>query len=303
MKNVSWMWCGVLALVMAGCQRPLETHFPEAKPGAVYRDVEPGKTYVTGQLTGVVEWVGEKPKAEPICGLIDTKDGAAWGEVKNPFLPKIDKDGMVEDAVIQVLNPPAEMTQYWMHWDGFLLDSRLQTLFGWCPVVCTVGESFSDSVGFIKVGREVVLKENPDQTQLRARGAAFFTKSFPTSKTEHKVIFDQPGLVEFTKTNGDFSWYKRVWICEHPYFAFSDGIGFFSLGDLPPGVYDIQASIPNWEIVGRDRDPETGRIMQLYRGPDIVVTQRVKIEAGKETKITLKLSSPAVPPPAPRPAP
>lgn len=293
-KSRFWVLVAMSAVFLAGCQRPLELHFPEVKPVAVYRDVVPGKTHDTGRLTGVVQWSGMKPVVEPIRGLIDTKDGAAWGEVENPFVPEITRDNEVNGVVIQVLNPPAEITQEWLHEDNLRI-----ILFGWK----TLHPTMTKSILFTKVGREEVFSRQGQYSQIRARGASFFTRTFMSDETEHRVRFDQPGLVEFTDTGGKFWCYKRMWVCDHPYFASSDFDGSFDLGKLPSGEYDIQASIPDWRITGRDRDPETGRVMRLHRGPDITTVQRVKIEAGKETKIMLKLSSPTVPPPADQQAP
>jgi hypothetical protein len=275
-----WTFAAALSLVgglVLGCQKPLEMHFPESKPKVVYRDMVWAKPYVTGRLTGVVEWIGEKPKAEPISGLIDTKDGAAWGEVENPFEPVIQADGRVMGVVLQVLNPPAEITERWAYGEF---------------TICKLTKQGFNLPAFIKLGSELTLVSDEKYSQIRVRGASFFTRSFSNTETEHKVTLDQPGYVEFTKTNGQFWMNSRVWVCSHPYFAKSDDKGNFDLGRLPTGEYDIHASIPNWQIVGRDRDPETGRIMQLHRGPDITTVQRVKVEAGKESKITLKLYAP-----------
>jgi hypothetical protein len=267
----------IFTALVLGCQKPLEMHFPELPRSVRYRDAVPNGNVETSRLSGVVQWHGLKPNIAPIRGLIDTPDGAAWGVVPNPFEPAIQPDGRIVGVVVQVLNPPEEITERWPYGEF---------------TNCKLTKQGFNLPAFIKLGTELTLDCNEKFAQIRARGASFFTRSFDSHETQHKVTLDQPGCVEFTKTNGQFWINSRVWVCSHPYFAKSDKQGNFDLGRLPPGEFDIEASIPNWQIIGRDRDPETGRVMQLHRGPDITVVQRVKIEAGKDCKVTLKLSAP-----------
>ena len=202
--------------------------------------------------------------------------------MENPFTPAILDNNVVKNAVVQVLNPPKKITQCWPHGPDVSLSLSDQ------------GFNFSSGTSpcFAKVGTELHLCSQIKYSQIRGRGMSFFTRSFHDEVTEHKVRLDQQGRIELTRPNGQFWQHAELWVCSHPYVVKTNSAGQFDLGRLAPGEYDIQVSIPNWQIVGRDRDPETGRVMELHRGPDITVVERVTIQQGKESKLTLTLSAP-----------
>ena len=85
-------------------------------------------------------------------------------------------------------------------------------------------------------------------------------------------VLDSAGVVE---VRGELHPWMRAWLLvfDHPYYAATGADGGFTLADVPPGTYRLVA----WhERLG-------------------VVEQRVTVEAGKPTSVTLRLGAGAAP--------
>ena len=146
-----------------------------------------------------------------------------------------------------------------------------------------------ERVGFVKVGDEVELRTRGSETRLiRARGAAFFTLAFPEPDRPRKRTLDTPGVVDFTSTTGDFWNVVDVFVCDHPYYTATDAAGRFELANVPPGEYQLSARMRRWEVTGRDRDPETGKLVRLLFAEPQVVVQTVKVTDVSEVEVRVK---------------
>ncbi|MCU0703476.1 MAG: hypothetical protein MUF18_05810 [Fimbriiglobus sp.] len=271
----------ILLLVVAGC-REYADHTPRpAPPTTTYpTDVRPPHPH-GGGIRGRVIWDGDRPEVPPIAGLIVTPDGARWGEVPNPFTPMIADDGGVAGAVVW-LSPIRTPDRAWPY-PPLVLEHTGDELRSVQPGV-------PPRVGFVRVGDAVELvARGMGLRLLRARGAAFFTFAFPEADKPRRHPLDTLGVVEFTSATGDFWNTVDVVVCEHPYYAATNKDGQFEWTNLPPGEYDLTVRVRNWAITGRDRDPETGRIMRLTFAEPKRFTRRVTIVGGEALEVDIRV--------------
>jgi hypothetical protein len=274
-----------VAVILVGLLLPLGCHTPAdntprpAPPTARYPTAV-ADPLPTGVVKGRVRWTGERPVVPPVSGLIDAPDGPKWGKVANPFAPRIDADGGIADAVVWL--SPVDVTKLkpWPYPPLVIehADRRVKSVQAGVP----------ERVGFVKLGDEVELVARGSEFHLlRARGAAFFTLTFPEPDRPRKRKLDTPGVVEVTSAAGDFWTAVDVVVCEHPYFVATDSAGRFELTHVPPGEYDLTARVRRWTITGRDRDPETGKIVRLHFAEPRVVVRRVRVPSTDPIELEL----------------
>ena len=116
----------------------------------------------------------------------------------------------------------------------------------------------TDRTGFVRPGQEVkMVSAEPDIQVLRGRGAAFFAVPFPDPGNERKRTFDACGRIELTSGSGAYWQSADLFVCDHPYYAVTDKLGWFEFPRVPAGRYDLVAWHPNWIATRTDRNPES----------------------------------------------
>jgi hypothetical protein len=275
----------ILLVASVGC-RDYTDNTPRPTPPTARYPATVADPLPDGRVHGRVVWEGERPVVPPVAGLIDSPTGPAWGETPNPFAPRIADDGGMADVVVWLSPLDATKLKPWPHPPLVVehADGKLRSVQAGVP----------ERVGFVKVGDEVELRtRGSDIRLLRARGAAFFTLAFPEPDRPRKRRLDTPGVVEFTSTTGDFWNVVDVIVCEHPYYAATDSAGRFELANVPPGEYQLSARVRRWEVTGRDRDPETGKLVRLKFDPPQVVVRKVNVPAigTVEVEVTVRATA------------
>jgi hypothetical protein len=267
-----------LAVAPLGC-RDYADNTPKPAPPTVKYPTAVADPPPTGRVHGRVLWGGDRPVVPPVSGLIDAPDGPKWGDAPNPFAPRIAADGGMADVVVWLTPVDPTRLKPWPY-PPLVLEHAGGEL--------RAGQGVSDRIGFVKLGDEVELVTRGKEFRLlRARGAAYFTLAFPEPDRPRHRTLDTPGVVEFTSAAGDFWNAVDVVVCEHPYFAATDSAGRFDLANVPPGEYDLTARVRSWQITGRDRDPETGKIVRLRFADPKLVARRVKVPSGVPSDITV----------------
>ena len=272
----------ILLLAALGCRQYADNSPRPAPPTARY-PVAVADPLPTGRIVGQVKWDGTRPVVPEVAGLIDTPDGAKWGDAPNPFAPRIADDGGMADVVVSLRPVDSAKLKPWPYPPLVVehADGKLRSVQAGVP----------DRVGFVKLGDEIELRTRGSTYRLlRARGAAFFTLAFPEPDKPRRRALDTPGVVEFTSTTGDFWNAVDVIVCEHPYYTATDDAGRFELANVPPGEYELSARVRRWEVTGRDRDPETGKLVRLTFAPPQVVVQTVtvKVTGAIEVEVRVK---------------
>jgi hypothetical protein len=266
----------VLGVALAGgCRRTYQDFTPTTEPTRPPVAPPQPPSDNTGTISGRVLWTGGIPTVPPIRGLISTKDGLQWGEVPNHFAPRIDpKSQGIADAVVFLKASPIAGT----------IPPLTVEQSDWTIKIRQSGET--SRIGLVKVGGEIEMVSRDDEYHsLRARGAEFFTLPFPAPNQPVRRKMDTPGHVEFTSAAGYFWSAADVFVCEHGFYTTTDTGGRFTLGAVPPGDYELVAWLRNWELLGRDRDPETGKIVRLHFAEPFRLTRKVTVAGGKLSEV------------------
>src|SRR5262249_59710045 len=104
------------------------------------------------------------------------------------------------------------------------------------------------SIGFVRRGDAVTLVSRQALFHtLRARGAAFWTLTFPDPDRPLVRHFDRPGLVELSSAAGYYWMHAYLWVSDHPYLTLTDAAGRWELAGVPPGDYELAVWLPPWQ--------------------------------------------------------
>jgi hypothetical protein len=265
----------LLLLFLCGCT---ETAAPEKQPGPA--GVVLGADFdeaATGTIRGTVTWQGELRDVPPIkvLGLPGNYPIDVREDQPNPNLPRIQPSTLaLEDAVVFLRKIDQKRSRPWDH-PRVCVEQRDRRL------VIRQGDSQS-GVGWVRAGDTVdVVSHDSHFHMLRARGAAFFSLPFAEPKTITVRRLDKPGVVELS--SGAFFFWMRGYllVTDHPYYARTGARGQFVLEKVPPGTYDLVCWLPNWDVAQRNRDPETGLIIQIDFQPPVEQARTVTVHAGK----------------------
>jgi hypothetical protein len=234
-----------------------------------------------GTLAGRVTWSGALPHADPVTGERSLPDGRKLHITRpTPNLPAVDPAGRgVAGAVVFLRGVNPASARPWDHPPVTieLYDDR--------PMVWQ-GDELPMSVGFARRGDAVTMaSRQPLNHALRARGAAFFTLTFPDPDEPRTRRFDQAGLVELSSAAGHFWMHGYLFVDDHPYYARTDSEGRWTLSGVPAGEYEAVCWLPDWHVRRHERDPETGVIVRLFFGPPHEWMKRVVVRAGGEITV------------------
>jgi hypothetical protein len=141
------------------------------------------------------------------------------------------------------------------------------------------GDGPPRDVGIVRRGDTITLVSRQTLFHtLRARGAAFWSLTFPTADRPRTRRLDQPGLVELASGAGYYWMHGYLWVSDHPYFTVTDATGRWELTAVPPGEYKLVVWHPNWRVERLERDPEGGSVVRAYFQPPVEQSQRVEVK-------------------------
>ncbi|GAC1514871.1 MAG: hypothetical protein NVS1B4_03630 [Gemmatimonadaceae bacterium] len=218
-----------------------------------------GRAYSTadfaayGRVAGGVELVGDVPRDTTITPTTDEDVcGAAFAEAV------VDHDhATLGDAIVWLIGihggkrPPIERKMELTNNDCHL-EPRVQAALAGTTLNVRSEDRVTHRNRFLRVGSGALL--------------ALVTETDDGMVIPVERVLAQSGTVE---VRCDQHPWTRAWIAafDHPYYAVTEPVGAFAMDSVPPGRYAIAA----WH-------PRLGRVIDS-----------VTVEAGKETRLTLRL--------------
>ena len=254
-----------LFLVLVGCS---PTPIGPPTGVAIPPPIEPGGNFDpvrTGTLSGRVTWLGDVPQV-PKLDAVRTEGG------ENPLAPKVNaKNQGVAGAVVFLRNLDPAIGRPWD-----LPTVRVE--FDSQAIRVISGNGEPRAVGFVRRGDSVAMASTQTgHRMLRARGAAFFTLPFPEPGQPLNRSFDRPGWVSLSSGSGEFWEVAELFVCDHPYYTLTDSDGAFTLPQVPFGERELVVWARNWNVIGRDRSPETGIVTRVQFAEPVEKSVRVTV--------------------------
>jgi hypothetical protein len=238
-----------------------------------------------GTITGRVTWAGEIPKPEPFLFGMPASDGNfSVALIPNPNSPAIEPASRaVKDAVMFLRGIDPARAKPWDHAPVRIemKDRNLRV---------NQGET-TGRVGFVRRGDTIEMKSaEPVFHVLRARGAAFFSLTFPQPDSPLTRKLDTAGRVELSSGSGFYWASADLFVSDHPYWTRTDSTGHYTFTNVPDGDCEVVAWLPNWTVTKMDRDPETGLITRQTYGTPIEMKQSVRIGSGRKSEADFELT-------------
>jgi hypothetical protein len=273
LRRIFKLWPLVLLLTASSCDDAPEflAPQPDAKPAA---ETPPSRfnPQTAGRIIGRVTWIGEKPTYPPMLFGTPKPDGSVDVKlIANPNLPVIDEKSRGLAGVVVFLRgiDPAAAKP----WDLSPASVEMKDL----DIRIRQGTAASRA-GFVRRGERVEMcSREPAFHILRARGAAWFSLTFPEPDQPLSRSFVSLGRVEFWSGAGYYWANAHLFVVDHPYYALTDGEGRFALEQAPPGPVEVVAWMPAWEVVKLERDPETGLVYRQTYAPPLERSRSVTL--------------------------
>jgi hypothetical protein len=284
MQGCARPWLALLLLAPVGCS---ETAAPE-EPAPSFAE-QMGTAFdagTTGAIRGRVVWRGEVPRIPPfqVHAYLDyIIANQIRGEQPNPHVPAIDPDTRgVGQVAIRLGEVAPSRAKPWDHAPVRVLMRRRHLTLAQARE--------AQPIAFVPRGGEIIcVNHDIEYHTLHVRGAAFFTLPFVDAERPTRRRLGKPGLVELSCGAGHFWMRAYLFVLEHPYAALTDADGTFTLEQVPAGTYQLTAWQPNWHVLSRERDPETGLISRIVFAPPVELDQTVTVIAGETVEATFEL--------------
>ena len=270
---------GSLALLcLTGCSEDEPAADPDAAPPTTSNSAFDAAD--TGTIEGRVVWNGPVPDVSPIVAISSPDgnlppDGKLLCREPNPFAPRIDPDTHgVQEAVVFLRGVDPLRSRPWPH--GPVQVETRQRQFQ------TLQDGIASRVSFVQRGDTIeAVNRDPKYHSLRARGAAFFNLPLVDPDRPTKRRLDKAGVVELSSGAG-YPWmHAHLFVADHPYYARTDKEGRFRLEQVPRGSYEIVCWLPSWEIVRKERDPESFQLGRIKFAPPVENTATVVVRRGE----------------------
>jgi hypothetical protein len=250
-----------------------------------------------GVVMGQVVWQGEPPRVppylSPVNPLSESAPGRGLHQWPNPCAPVIDGSGSLGQAVVMLRGVDVHKAKAWdlppvrVELDDYQIRVHQGDAVGRC--------------GFVRRGANVDFVSNQAVFHsLQARGAACFALPFPDTDRAQTRILSREGVVELTSGAGYYWMRGYLFVLDHPYVAQTDGRGYFTLRDVPPGKYELVVWHPNWFEASHSRDADTCQICRVVLQPPLEVVRLVELGPRETQAVQITLTAPKIGPATPR---
>jgi hypothetical protein len=272
---------------LAGCEKTPAWDLETAAPPSVER-IDNFDPATAGTIAGRVAWSGPVPSVAAFHAPVSA--GTEWGSGPriawpNPNAPVVDPaSGGVCEAVVFLRGVDPRRARPWHHKPVRveLVGYRFQVLQG----------EAEHRAGFVRRGDTIQVASRQEHfDSLQARGANFFSMALPDAGPMHQRPLDRAGIVELSSGAGHFWMRTYLFVAEHPYLAWTDAAGRFSLSQVPPGDYELVCWHPSWLKADHERDTETAHISAMTFRPAVETMRRVCLDpAGEMVDLDFTLS-------------
>ncbi len=280
----------VVTLFVLGCDDPPAPLPDPEPPTAGGERFDPAQT---GTVSGQVLWHGSPPVVAPFRSIPEPLTDQIPPPPRNwpnPNAPSIDAESSaLAGAVV------------WL--DG--VDPTAGRPWNLSPVrVEARGQQFhilqggaDRRVAFVRARDTIELVSRDSlfhAVQIRGFGGSgksvFLTCMLPDPNKVVSRRVEGPEVAELTSAAGYFWMRSYLFVSAHPYFAYTDEQGRFTLKDVPAGTYEVVAWHPDWRISATERNPDSMRVKQVRFGPPLTSRESVTVRSGKTAQLQLSLS-------------
>ncbi len=276
---------GLVALATTGCGNAPAPPPPAGPLTDAARQFDPA---AAGTVSGRVLWDGDLPDVPPFrapARALSEDPPAPRAQLwPNPHAPVIDSGTRgVAGAVVFLRGVDARRARTWPHPPVTVEQRDFQ-------IHLLQGEA-DRPTGFVRRGTAVTLASaQPVFHSLQARGAAFFTLTFPPDAPARSRTLERCGVVELSSGMGFFWMRAHLFVDDHPYYTHTDRTGRFTLEQVPPGRYEVVCWHPDWHEAGHELDADNGLVTRLSFRPAVTVTGQVTLEPHGKVETTLRLA-------------
>jgi hypothetical protein len=260
----------LLTLILAGCDAPPSPPLAAHPSGSRIRSSLHGPSFT---VSGRVFWDGPRPSVPPVNAL-RAKPGGGFVAVTRPHpnLPRIDSETHgLGGAVVTLRGIDPTNAKPWDH-PPVTIELHDQQ-----PLI-RQGQAPPENVGFVRRGDIVTMVSRQNQFHvLRARGAAFWSLTFPDVDRARTRRLDAPGRVDLTSAAGYYWMHAYLFVSDHPYWTRTAVDGQWELRDVPAGDYEVVAWLPSWRVAKVERDPETGAVSRWTMAPGLEQGKKVMV--------------------------
>lgn len=262
-----------LILLPFGCDKP---RFNAGQGGAGVKPIPPDDVSNGPRFTvkGTITWSGEAPAVPNLPD--DFGKAGQFGPPLNPYYPKIDPAtrGLANAVVYVALGE---------NWNPGVPKGEV----GLTYAAGKLGFGKDKSpIAVASVGSSIVIDASAEKTVgVKARGASFFSLSFPKDSPPRKQSLDAAGIVDFCEANSDFWAASRLHVFDHPWFAITNEKGEFEIRKVPLGNHRLIVEVADWRLENFERDPESQRIARLLFKAPVRKEQPLGVNKPSDVKV------------------
>lgn len=246
----------------------------------------------TGSIAGQVLWEGTLPHVDKFERVPRANEPYPFDRPfskENVNAPRINEGRGVQDAVIFLRSVDLARAKAW-DLPAVSIEQRdyqIHVLQG----------SYSGRAGVVRRGSGIsAISRDATAHSLRFKGTGLFTLPLPDPDQPLERLLPDAGLIELSDGIGYYWMRGYLFVDDHPYYVRSDAQGRFELRDVPPGSYELVCWHPSWQVVGQERNPDSGQFLRIQFGKPAEIVRKIVVESRQQLLVDYTLSSELFPP-------
>lgn len=216
-------------LTMVACGGGGESSGPEAAPESAAPAATAPDLSNAGNVSGTISFTGDAPAAAEIALAADPFCQAAHSDAVTTSPVLVDADGGLMNVVVHVSGGL----------EGYSFDVPSDV-----PVLNQAGCIYDPHVLAVRAGQPFAVLNSDDtlhNVNVQPADNPAFNQGQPIVGMELEKVFDNPEIGVPVRCDVHPWMSAFINVFDHPYFAISGADGAFSIDQLPPGEYTIEA--------------------------------------------------------------